>query len=713
MTRKEFLKLAAGPAALMSVPGSQALADAPTDAIELGNAAFQLTLTPGTGLKTKLVHVPTGIVLADGAYSYSAGTPVFGGGWAGKKSNLSGVTLNGDFGNGLAIAHSFNVLPGALWIEEYVRLTNTSSHPIALPFRCGFVLPIGADTLKNYVFTAVPYRREPNGGRNQYNDYTLDQILHERCRSRLRNVPLLDTNIGRQMQPQLFTEDYISEAWALTDGKNGFLISKYNQTARDFAILDSVSVSAGQEGLRWGGAGGPMVNPEGVLRLAPGQTNDFGITRITPFFGDLTEGFYTYRAETESRGHRLPKNYDPPSQWNELYDNKLWWGGDSANPVLRKKLYTLDDMKFAASRAQDMGLEALYCDPGWDTPQSSHIWGAERLGPLPDFLAMLKNQYGGLRLSLHAPLSSWTGQYADLPPGSELVDQGGGKTNRPCGASNQYVDITVKRMGDLAAAGVAFLMFDGTAYFGECWAKDHGHSHPATTSEYADMENKIAYDIHKDHPDILIEMHDQLFGGVSMRYCPSYYGQGLGVPGKKGWDEIWAFELMWNPMEDLVGGHSIALYYFNLAYSIPLYIHIDLRQDNPQCLMLWWNISTCRHLGVGGTHADPNIVAAQKKVIATYRRLKKVFCRGIFYGIDELTHIHVDRDLSHVAINCFNFEDHPVTREVRFDPAKFGIPSTVAMPLQGAPFKMDGQAYVAQVSIPAFGHTLLELGSGV
>jgi hypothetical protein len=709
MTRKEFLRLAAGPAALMSVPEISARADIATNAIQLENKAFRLTLTPGTGLKTKLVHVPTGIVLADGAYSYSCGNPGFSDGWTGPRDNLIGVTLNGNFENGLQLAHSFNVLPDSPWIEEEVRLINATSHPMAIQFRCGFVLPVGADTLKNHIFTAVPYRREPNGGNGQYNDYTLDQILHERCRSRLRNVPLLDTNIGRQMQPQLFTEDYISEAWALTDGKNGFLVSKYNQANRQFSILDSVSVSASQEGLRWGGAGGPMVDPEGCLRLAPGQTYDFGVTRLTPFSGDFTQGFYTYRKESDSRGHALPKNYDPPSQWNELYDNKLWWDGDSANPVLRKKLYSLDDMKYAASRAQDMGLEALYCDPGWDTPQSSHIWGSERLGPPPDFLSMLKTQYGGLRLSLHAPLSSWTGQYADLPPGTALIDDHGNAINRPCGASNQYVDVTVKRMGDLAAAGVAFLMFDGTAYFGECWAKDHGHSLPATTAEYADMENKIAYDIHKDHPDILIEMHDQLFGGVSMRYCPSYYGQGLGIPGKKGWDEIWAFELMWSPLGDIVGGHSMALYYFNLAYSIPLYIHVDLRQDTAEGLMLWWNISTCRHLGVGGTHPDPNIRAFQKTTIATYRRLKRYFCNGTFHGIDEITHVHVHPDGKSAVINCFNLGNGDAHRDVLFDPTKYGLPAALTTFKGADSFANTGNVYTLKVVIPPTGHTLIEV----
>jgi len=628
MTRKEFLKIAAAPAAFAAIPAagmaiaSAARADsvdareasAGSQSVTLAGGQFTLSLTAGEGLQCRLTHVPTNTLLADGPYSYSLGPIRF----AAAIRNGTSVMLQGTTGTGITIEHRFTVDPNTSWIEEGLKLTNTGSHPLVTPFRCGFVLPIRPDTLKGYTFTAVPYRREPSGGRNQYADYSLDQVLYQRRRSRLRNIPNLSTSIWRETEPQMFTEDYISEAWAFTDGRQGFLISKYNQAGRDFSLLDRVAVEGDLTGLRWGGAGAPMVEVEGCCHLAPGESYDFGVSRLTPFAGDFTQGFYTYRAETESRGHRLPPNYDPPSHWNELYDNHLWWTNDSTNPELRRKFYSLSDMKEAAAKARDMGCEALYLDPGWDTPQSSKIWGEERLGKLSDFLAMLKNDYGGLKLSLHTPLSSWT---CDLPPGTALVNDGGAATDRPCGASGQYVDVTVKRLGDLAAAGVAFFMFDGTAYFGECWAKGHGHAFPATTSEYVDRTNKIAYDIHKDYPGLLIEMHDQLFGGVGLRYVPSYYGQGRHAPDRHGWDEIWAFELMWNPMDDLVGGHSIALYYFNLAYSIPAYIHIDLRKDNAQCMMLWWNISTCRHLGVGGTHHDEGVRNAQKQTLATYRHL--------------------------------------------------------------------------------------------
>jgi uncharacterized protein YciI len=186
-------------------------------------------------------------------------------------------------------------------------------------------------------------------------------------------------------------------------------------------------------------------------------------------------------------------------------------------------------------------------------------------------------------------------------------------------------------------------------------------------------------------------MHGQMLGGTTMRYVPCYYGHGNG-----GFDDVWAFELMWDPMRDLLSGHSIALYYFNLAYSLPLYIHIDLRRDNAQGLMLWWNMSTCRHLGLGGTHQDAATRQAHQEAMRAYRRLKSFFAAGTFYGIDEQTHVHRHPSESRAVINCFNLEDRAVMRGLEFEPARFGL--------------KEGKYDVPrQVTIPAQGHVLVEV----
>jgi hypothetical protein len=716
MTRKEFLKMAAAPTALAAMPIGAAVgaslahadlldASAPSGGtITLENGHFSLSLSAHHGLRCRITHVPTNTLLADGPYSYSLAPVDF----TSIKHDKTSVTLRGETGTGITIQHRFTLDPERPWIEEALALTNASSHPLTIAFRCGFVLPIRPDSLKGYTFTAVPYRREPHGNRSQYADYTLDQVLYEPRRSSLREIPTIVNEAPRFVQPRVFTDDYLSEGWVLTDGRNGFLITKYSQTAREFTILDSVPVSGGQIGLRWGGAG-EFDDAEGSYRLAPGATHNFGITRLTPFQGDYVQGYYAFRSEMESRGHAIPDSYDPPSHWNELYDNKLWWSGDHISADNRRKFYRLADLKEAAAKARDMGCEALYLDPGWDTPQSSKIWGEERLGKLGDFIAMLKNEYG-LKLSVHSPLSAWTGPGCDTIPGTALIRQPNGDSSPyACGASTRYIEETVSRLKSLADAGVAFFMFDGTAWMGECWARDHGHAYPSTAAEHVESTNRIARLAHKNNPDVLIEMHDQLFGGIHLRYVPSYYGHGLNAAGELGWNEIWAFELMWSPMDDLVGGHSIALYYFNLAYSIPAYVHIDLRKDNPQCLMLWWNISTCRHLGVGGTHPDETVRKSQKDVIATYRRLKPFFTTGTFYGIDELTHVHVDRKRTGAVINCFNLDNNPVDREIKFAPATFGLATSKTYLFTGGRFTQTGDAYTGKVTVPAQGHALIEV----
>ena len=201
---------------------------------------------------------------------------------------------------------------------------------------------------------------------------------------------------------------YASEGWILTDGRRGFLLTKYSQQGMEWALLDRVRVSDGRDGVRWGGFGIFQGDPEHGAWLAPQQSHRFGITRITAYEGGINEGFYTFRGEMETRGHGCPKGFNPPVHWNELYDNKLWWlpGGGMDLPENRKKYYTLADMKEEAAKARDMGCEALYLDPGWDTRFASKIWDESRLGKLKDFTAMLRQEYG-LSLSLHTPLSGW------------------------------------------------------------------------------------------------------------------------------------------------------------------------------------------------------------------------------------------------------------------------------------------------------------------
>ena len=104
---------------------------------------------------------------------------------------------------------------------------------------------------------------------------------------------------------------------------------------------------------------------------------------------------------------------------------------------------------------------------------------------------------------------------------------------------------------------------------------------------------------------------------------------------------------------------GLAMYYYNLACNVPLYLHIDLRKDNENCVVLWWFASTARHLGIGGTHKDFKIVNAQKAAMKYYRKFDRFYKRGDFFGINEEIHLHVLPNENAFMVNMFNLSDKP------------------------------------------------------
>lgn len=716
MTRRTFFGLTTTAAAAVLLRGTL-LAESATGPITLKNSQFKLVLIPGKGLDCTLTHIPSGTVLAKGPYFYSMGEPAFEKVVREKET----VTFIGTTDSGIQVSHSFRVQAKMLWIEEEIAIRNTGTQPFTTETRCGFTLPATPATLADYTFTAVPFRREPKGNRQQYADYKLDQILHEKRLSMLRGDMTWHTSFRgsihecgiSSISTPIPYDVYGSEGWVFTNGTTGFLLSKYNPFAMEWAILDSAKDSERGLSWRWGGVGIYCGDPETACKLAPGESFCFGTTRLTAFKGELTQGFYAFRNEMESRGHGVPAGFNPPLHWNELYDNKLWWlpNNQFNDPEKRKELYTLKEMEAEAAKAKAIGCEALYLDPGWDVNFASKIWDESRLGPLSDFVALMKSKYN-LKVSLHTPLSGWCDPTSYSYDCCRLDEKGNRDRLSICGASDQYVDETVRRLNALGKEGVCYFMFDGSAYNGPCWDKEHGHPVPSGRHHHVKATNRIAFQVHEKYPDLLIEMHDQMVGGRPARWVPTYLGYGRDPEGKSkafGFDTIWAYELMWNPMHNLGEGNSICLYYYNLAYSQPLYIHIDLRTDNAEAVMFWWNASTCRHLGIGGTHGDPNIRAKQKQAVADYRRLKPHFSAGTFYGIDESTHVHRHPTEATAIINCFNLDATPIEKKIDFEPGRFELPADKNYKFRGAEFSPSNNIYSGKVTIPPMGHRLIEI----
>jgi hypothetical protein len=716
----QFSSLAAFPLAFP--PNAVERERHPWTGATIDNSVFRLSLSSAENpTHARLLHVPSGLLLADADYSYSFGPPqVRDGSSICAPDGSSLISLQCDFPGGLEILHEFRVSHRQSWFEEQVTVFNRSSSPLDLSsWRCGFVLPLAAPSQGNitgpwaqFKLTAIPFRREPNGSRVQYADFSFAQILTEQFSSELWTA---DTTA---------TPAYASEGWAWTDGKQGFLLSKYSQQGMEWCLLDRVPLDPHQSGFRWGGCGIYRGDPEHGAWLLPGESHRFGVTRLTAYSGGILEGFYTFRQEMEERGHTCPNAFNPPVHWNELYDNKLWWLPDDQqnDPEMRKKYYTLADMKLEAAKAKSIGCEALYLDPGWDTSFASKIWDQPRLGSYKSFTQMLHNDYA-LKSSLHSPLSGW-GDPTSYPQESYRLDRFGqratweradGFDSSPlCGASRQHVDETARRLLALARDGAAYFMFDGTKYHSECWDPNHGHTVPARRDEHVQATLRLARIIHAEFPQLLIEMHDPVMGGDICRAVPIYYGHGRASAAEPfaqalGFDSVWAFELMWMPMRDLLNGKSIALYYYNLAYSIPLYIHIDLRSDNRHALVFWWNASTCRHLGIGGTPNDPAVREAHQDAMAAYLRLAPFFKAGRFYGLDEMTHLHVHPTNSAAVINCFNLENHQVDRVLQFTPQQFGLDPTRHYHFNGLPAPASANPYTLPLSLPPQSHHLIEI----
>ena len=219
MTRKDFLSAIP----LLAAPAGAAAAS-------IRNRAFEVSVS---GAEVRVVDRAGGVVLASGPYSYALPAPVS------MRFAVSGetITLTGSPFLHVDVTQTIHVPQGKPWIEETFVVRNRGLQPVALGNpRCGFVLPVKLDgssvagPLRDYKFTAIPYRREPSGDRSQYADYTIAQVLLEprvsHLRSQLgisRSGPVTYPNIVAHGLLQSESWAYASEGWCLTDGRRGLV----------------------------------------------------------------------------------------------------------------------------------------------------------------------------------------------------------------------------------------------------------------------------------------------------------------------------------------------------------------------------------------------------------------------------------------------------------------------------------------------------------
>jgi len=713
----------------------------PPDSVQVSDSANELVLvSPHWRLRVdagaqldpyELVHLPSGRVVADESYCYQltvtgAGRSGFHGGplgcrrvrpldWAVEHHEDSGATLSLlgqlDFGargpTGLRLEHRITLAASGVVVEQISLLNHAGQDRLELSgVRFGFRKTLfdrgrsawrpGCDRAE---LIPVPLRR-----------YRAQDVDHRLAGYRARDLypsewPGRDSLPGRG-----------AEAWLWAEDDGGFLVAKYNQEHAEFGLADGEHVTARRPAgaaaalqldqlhsdrnlcLRHGGAGQRDGFPEHAGELGPGQRLRFGTSTIAVYDGDWQAGYARYKDLLRDKGHVIPAGYDPQVHWNELY--RLGWRCGSNAP-----LPELPELFAEAARAQAAGARTFYFDPGWDLFEGSSVWDRERLGPVEEFIGRLRDEYG-LALALH--LMIHTKSAAEDPaiyrrrPDGEIdlwTDSTPYRGGFVCPAAPAWQRQKTERLLALAQAGTSFFMFDFVTYR-PCWSAGHGHTVPLTREEHAEGIMTVVRAVKTRFPGLTIEAHDRIGGGL-----PLYYQHGPA----SAHDELWGFEYMWDPYTDLLSGRALSLYEYNLAYDIPLYLHINSGHDSPAMLAFWWYASCCRHLGIGGLAEDdeqwPRLVAAMRR----YRALQPWFARGRFVGLDPVTHLHVLDADGGAVLTAFNLTASDVRRSVRLNVAELGVRG--APEVLGAPARVVDGALTVDLELPPLSPLVVEINT--
>jgi hypothetical protein len=677
----------------------------------------------------ELVHLPTGRPVADESYCYQltvtgAGSSGFHGGphpcqgvrpltWSVEHHEDSGVTVSllGQLGfgrrgpTGLRIEHQITLTAAGAVVEQISLLNHAGQDRLGLgDVRFGFRKTLfdrglsawrpGCDRAE---LIPVPLRRF----RAQDVDHLLDGY-------RARDLYPSEWP-GRASLP-----DRSAEAWLWAEEDGGFLVAKYNQEHAEFSVADAEHVAARRPAgeaaslqldqlhsdrnlcLRHGGAGVREGFPEHAAELGPRQRLRFGTSTIVAYGGDWQAGYTSYKQLLREKGHMTPAGYDPRVHWNELY--RLGWRCGSNAP-----LQELPELFAEAARAQAAGAQTFYFDPGWDLFEGSSVWDTERLGPIEEFIRRLRDEYG-LSLALHLMIHTKSAEedpaiYRRRPDGeidlwTDATPYAGGFV---CPAAPVWQRQKTERLLRLAEAGVSFFMFDFVTYR-PCWSAGHGHTVPLTREEHADGIMSVVRAVKTRFPGLTIEAHDRIGGGL-----PLYYQHGPA----SAHDELWGFEYMWDPYTDLLSGRALSLYEYNLAYDIPLYLHINSAHDSPAMLAFWWYASCCRHLGIGGLAEDDEQWPRLTEAMRRYRSLQPYFARGRFVGIDPVTHLHVLDQEGGAVLTAYNLTATSVRRPVCISPAELGLGGTPKV--TGAPAAMVDGALTIDVELPPLSPLVAEI----
>ncbi|HWQ90530.1 MAG TPA: discoidin domain-containing protein [Clostridia bacterium] len=276
----------------------------------------------------------------------------------------------------------------------------------------------------------------------------------------------------------------------------------------------------------------------------------------------------------------------------------------------------------------------------------------------------------------------------------------------------------LRRLERIAGQGMRFMMFDEFDWRGPCYSTVHGHPVPSTPEGHVRAVYSLIHRLKQQVPSLLVEAHDPVWPW-GVRYLPVYFDQTLNPSRRPGsYEENWGFEFMWKPIEDLLSGRALCLYYYNLGCDIPLYDHITAEYDNDACLGFWWYASTIRHLGIGGkkgldsAHVNEARWRAYRTAMQQYNRLRDWLVGGRFIGIDEWTHLHVLPGRPGGVLLVFNTADRDVEKIIRLTAADLQLKPGQRQPeISGAQARQVKDGLELTVTIPARSPLVVEIGA--
>lgn len=356
------------------------------------------------------------------------------------------------------------------------------------------------------------------------------------------------------------------------------------------------------------------------LVMHKGDKYDFGLT-IYNVCDNVMDTFKAYRNDMSSWGVRMPDNYNPPLNYCIYYD----CGGQFNRQII------LDCAKTAA----DLGCGLLYTDQGWETSFGSAEWDVERLGT-PKSIVDEVAKYG-LKVGVLVPLHS---DNKCFPDEAYIQDEKGNipygdywHVHGVCPCSLEYKKIREKVLFELADAGVYFYSFDFNDNINPCYSEKHLHDRISSDVDHARGIADIQADLKNTYGDrVLIEAHDWIDSG-NYRMPISAFNRGN--------HERWGFEYMWKPLEDYASGRVQNLYYYNLSYEKPMYLHMDLLGGGENAEVFWYYASMYRHLGIGNFNAlDDKHKELFKTAIKAYTTVQKILSCGTFTGYSPLANAH-------------------------------------------------------------------------